>query len=52
MADIAAELNTIYNKWMGHEIRNPIHDAIEKINDQLNEQDEGIVQEVESNGEH
>lgn len=41
MADIVAELNTIHNDWMGYEIRYPIHDAIKKINDQINEQDAG-----------
>lgn len=39
MADIVEELNAIDKYWMGHEIRFPIHDAIEKINDQLDEQD-------------
>lgn len=50
MADIVAELNTIYNNWMGVDIRFPIHDAIEKINNELNAQDEGNTQEVETNG--
>lgn len=42
MAQITTELNTIANYWMGEEIRFPIHDAIEKINTQLEEQNEGI----------
>lgn len=50
MADIVTELNTIYNEWMGIDIRFPIHDAIEKINDELNTQDEGMTQEGETNG--
>ena len=50
MADIVTELNTIYSNWMGVDIRFPIHDAIEKINNELNAQDEGNVQEVETNG--
>lgn len=50
MADIVTELNTIYNEWMGIDIRFPIHDAIEKINDELNAQDEGTTQEGETNG--
>lgn len=50
MADITTELNTIYNDWMGFEIRFPIHDAIEKINNELNDQDEGIVEEGENSG--
>ena len=50
MADIVTELNTLYNNWMGVDIRFPIHDAIEKINDELNAQDEGNTQEVETNG--
>lgn len=50
MADIVTELNAIYNNWMGVDIRFPIHDAIEKINDELNAQDEGNEQEVETNG--
>lgn len=41
MAEITLELNTIFNDWMGYEIRMPIHDAIKKINDQINEQDAG-----------
>ena len=52
MADIVTELNTIYNDWMGYEIRFPIHDAIKKINDQLNEQDDGqeTAEEVSQDG--
>ena len=48
MADILSELNTIENDWMGHEIRFPIHDAIEKINKQLDEQDAGIEDDGEA----
>lgn len=42
MAYITEELNTIYNYWLGEEIRFPIHDAISKINDQLEMQNAGI----------
>lgn len=51
MADIVTELNAIYNNWMGVDIRYPIHDAIKKVSDQLDEQDEGTEQEGgDSNG--
>jgi hypothetical protein len=51
MAKITRELNTIDNKWFGHEIRFPIHDAIEKINIQLEEQNAGIKPEEEEKGD-
>lgn len=51
MAQITRELNTIKNKWFGHEIRFPIHDAIEKINTQLEEQNAGIKPEEEEKGD-
>ena len=53
MADIAGDLNTIQNKQYGEEIRGSIHHAIDAINTQINEQDEGIIpQEVNANAEH
>lgn len=50
MARITRELNIIENKWFGHEIRFPIHDAIEKINTQLEEQNAGIGPEDQEEG--
>ena len=41
MADITYELNIIMNKRYGVDIRNEIHDAIDKINKQLDAQDAG-----------
>lgn len=41
MADITYELNIIKNKRYGEDIRNEIHDAIDKINKQLDAQDAG-----------
>lgn len=53
MADIAGDLNTIQNKRYGVEIRDAIHHAIDSINTQINEQDEGVIsQEVDENAQH
>ena len=48
MARITEELNVINNHWLGEEIRFPIHDAIDKINIQLEEQNAGIDPEEET----
>lgn len=50
MAKITRELNTIDNNVLGSEIRFPIHDAIEKINIQLEEQNAGIEPEDQEEG--
>jgi hypothetical protein len=53
MADIFNEMQIIANYWMGYDIRLPIHDAIENINDQLEAQNEGEDapnEEANSNG--
>ena len=41
MADLTIELNTIQNGRYGIDIRDAIHDAIDKINTQVDEQDAG-----------
>lgn len=47
MANITTELNTIENRSKGEHIRFPIHDAIQKINQQIEDQNAGIKQEDE-----
>ena len=52
MARITQELNTIYNYWLGEEIRFPIRDALYKINEQIELQNAGIdPTENETNAE-
>ena len=51
MAKITRELNTIDNNVLGGKIRFPIHDAIDKINTQLEEQNAGIKPEEEEKGD-
>lgn len=48
MAEIANELNTIRNGRYGIDIRDAIHDAIDKINTQVDEQNAG--EEVDDAG--
>lgn len=51
MAKITRELNTIDNNVLGGKIRFPIHDAIDKINTQLEEQNAGIKPDEEEEGD-
>lgn len=41
MANIASELNKIHRAQYGRDNRMPIHDALKKINDELEELKEG-----------
>lgn len=41
MADITSELNEIYRASLGEHNRMPIHDALKKINDEIEELKEG-----------
>ena len=51
MANITTELNTIENRSKGEHIRFPIHDAIQKINQQIEDQNAGIEQEDDEGGD-